>query len=192
MHELKGPVWLLQPIPYFGELLKGEWIVEPKIDGWRMQIIRYADGRYELWGRRLEKNPHWTEKLGWILKNLEIPKGTLLDCELYSDRGRRFIPSLFARERKAKPIVFIFDIIFFNNKYIGNLPLKKRKEILQKFDFKLPFCFLPYEKLIDIHLQTQRMVDKGYEGIVIKELNSLYPLGKDAPLATDKWRKIKA
>jgi hypothetical protein len=23
----------MQPIPYFGEKLKGEWIVEPKIDG---------------------------------------------------------------------------------------------------------------------------------------------------------------
>jgi len=28
-----GPVWLMQPIPYFGEKIKGEWIYEPKIDG---------------------------------------------------------------------------------------------------------------------------------------------------------------
>jgi ATP-dependent DNA ligase len=52
--ELK-PIFLMQPIPYFGEKLKGEWIVEPKIDGWRLQIIKYEDGKIEYWGRRLEK-----------------------------------------------------------------------------------------------------------------------------------------
>ncbi len=44
---LKGPVWLMQPIPYFGEEFKGDWIVEPKIDGWRLQVIKSAGG--ELW-----------------------------------------------------------------------------------------------------------------------------------------------
>jgi len=41
---LKGPVWLMQPIPYFGEEFKGDWIVEPKIDGWRLQVIKSAGG----------------------------------------------------------------------------------------------------------------------------------------------------
>lgn len=53
--KLKGPIFLMQPIPYFGENLKGNWIVEPKIDGWRLQIIKYSNGKIEYWGRRLEK-----------------------------------------------------------------------------------------------------------------------------------------
>lgn len=40
--KLTGPIWLMQPIPYFGEKIKGEWIIEPKIDGWRMQLIKYS------------------------------------------------------------------------------------------------------------------------------------------------------
>ncbi len=44
---LEGPVWLMQPIPYFGEEFKGDWIVERKIDGWRLQVIKSAGG--ELW-----------------------------------------------------------------------------------------------------------------------------------------------
>jgi hypothetical protein len=51
-----GPVWLMQPIPYFGEKIKGNWIYEPKIDGWRMQILRYPKGQVEFWGRRLGDN----------------------------------------------------------------------------------------------------------------------------------------
>lgn len=88
--ELKGPVWLMQPIPYFGESLKGTWIGEPKIDGWRLQIIRYSNGKVELWGRRLEKNPNWTEKLKSLVEKAEkiLPPGTLLDTELYSTGGR--------------------------------------------------------------------------------------------------------
>jgi len=29
----------MQPIPYFGEEFKGDWIVERKIDGWRLQVM---------------------------------------------------------------------------------------------------------------------------------------------------------
>jgi len=61
----------MQPIPYFGEKFEGKWIVEPKIDGWRLQIIRYPDGKLELWGRRLEKNPNWTDKLQNIARLAE-------------------------------------------------------------------------------------------------------------------------
>ncbi len=188
---LKGPVWLLQPIPYFGEELKGKWIVEPKVDGWRMQVIRYKDGRYELWGRRLEKTPNWTEKLSWLLVDFNIPKGTLLDTELYSEKGRRFIPSLFSRRKNVLPIVFVFDVIFFDGKYVGNKPLSYRKKLIESIELKPPFYRMEQCLLKDIKKHLNQIVKKGYEGIVIKKLDSLYPIGKDAPLTTDKWRKIK-
>jgi len=46
----------MQPIPYFGEKLGSGWVYEPKIDGWRLQIIKFPNSEVELWGRRLEKN----------------------------------------------------------------------------------------------------------------------------------------
>lgn len=52
----------MQPIQYFGEKLEGEWIVEPKIDGWRLEIIK-VKGKVYFYGRRLEKNPDWSDKL---------------------------------------------------------------------------------------------------------------------------------
>ncbi|MCX8015107.1 MAG: hypothetical protein N2748_03730 [candidate division WOR-3 bacterium] len=187
--NLSGPVWLMQPIPYFGEKLKGEWIIEPKIDGWRMQIIKYPDGRIEYWGRRLDKKPDWTEKLKFIDKVIKnLPNGTLLDCELFSSGGRRFIPSLFANAKKAKPIIYVFDIIYYNNTFVGNLPLKQRKTILKRLCLKSPMRLVDYVRF-DGKLEPK--IKQRHEGVVIKNLNSQYHTGIDAPLATADWRKIK-
>ncbi len=190
--ELKGPVFLMQPIPYFGEKLKGDWSVEPKIDGWRLQIIKYQDGKIEYWGRRLEKNPNWTENLKYLDKSLEkIPNGTLLDCELYSTKGRRGIPSVIRKTGKAEPLIFVFDVIFYKGEFVGNKKLKERKKILEKLKFKKPFSILPFEKLENLEKAMESAAQKGYEGVILKDLNSKYEISFEAPMATHHWRKIK-
>jgi len=196
--KLKGPVWLMQPIPYFGEDFKGEWIVEPKIDGWRMQIIRYSSGKIEFWGRRLEKKPDWTEKLSHLTEVAEkiFPPGTLFDTELYSTGGRQFIPSLFVKNPKKKnpkilPLIFIFDVIFYEGEFVGNLPLKERKNILSKLCVKPPFYLVKWHLLKDVRQDLIEMVRKGHEGIVVKNFLSFYKLGQDGPMPTPDWRKIK-
>jgi len=182
----------MQPIPYFGEKLKGKWIVEPKIDGWRLQIIKYKTGKIEYWGRRLEKNPNWTKNLSYLNKYLkEIPNGTLLDCELYSTKGRRGIPSVIRKTKKAKPVIFVFDIIFFKGKFLGKKPLKERKEILKKLKFKKPFQILKFEILKNLEKSFKKAIEKGYEGIILKKLNSPYLISNQAPIATHYWRKLK-
>jgi ATP-dependent DNA ligase len=190
---MKGPVWLMQPIPYFGEKIEGLWIYEPKIDGWRMQILHYPDGRIECWGRRLERRPNWTGRLAAIGDSVRanIPSGTLLDCELFSSGGRRLVPSLFARRPKAQPIIHVFDIVFYKGKDVSRMPLDGRKDILNGLNLRPPFVLIKGKRLTNIknnYLQARR---KGSEGIVIKKLDSPYLIGKDAPIATHYWRKIK-
>lgn len=189
----RGPVWLMQPIPYFGEELEGEWIVEPKIDGWRLQIIRYSNGDVELWGRRLEKKPNWTEKLKYLTEPVVkfLPKGSLIDCELYSTGGRRWIPSLFARRPLVEPVVYIFDVIYLEGEFVGEKPLKERKKIIENFKLPSPFLLLKYEPLKDLKEQFKKIVSEGHEGLVLKEMNSPYLIGKEAPMATIYWRKVK-
>ncbi|MCM8771975.1 MAG: RNA ligase family protein [candidate division WOR-3 bacterium] len=187
--KLTGPIWLMQPIPYFGEKLEGEWIYEEKIDGWRMQIIKFKN-EVEFWGRRLEKKPNWTDKL-FYLKDILLkllPDYTLLDCELYSDRGRSGIPSLFAKNKNVKPVIFIFDVIFFNNEFVGTKTLKERKKILEGLKFVEPFYILKYENFIDF---SKIKISKDAEGVVFKNLNSIYQVGIEAPIATIDWRKLK-
>ena len=187
-----SPIFLMQPIPYFGEKLNGEWIVEPKIDGWRLQIIKYENGRIEYWGRRLEKHPNWTKNLSYLNSSLkEIPNGTLLDCELYSTKGRRGIPSVLARTKQAEPLIFVFDIIFLDNRFLGNKPLRERKKILEQLKFKPPIYLIEYKKLGNLEESLKENLEKGYEGIVLKNLDSSYIISKEAPIATHHWRKMK-
>ncbi|MCM8784549.1 MAG: hypothetical protein NC818_07310 [Candidatus Omnitrophica bacterium] len=191
--KIGEPVWLMQPIPYFGEKLKGKWIYEPKLDGWRIEIIKCSDGKIKFFGRRLEKNPDWTEDLKYIAEKIEgkIPKGTILDGELYSSKGRRFIPSLFSKKQKVEPIIGIFDVIYLGEKFLGNLPLSERKYILSKIKLEKPFYHIKFYPLVDIKKALKRFLREGYEGIVIKKLNSLYKISKEGPVATENWRKIK-
>lgn len=193
--EVNSPVWLMQPIPYFGEKLNGNWIVEPKYDGWRLQIIKCSNGSIKFYGRRLEKNPNWTEKLSYLIEKINniIPAGTILDCELCTDKGRQYIPSLFRNSfpQNIIPIVYIFDVIFYDNKFVGNLPLRKRKLILNELKFNETFRLTEYGELNDINNQLKNSIASNHEGIVIKELNSKYKLSKDGPVATEFWRKIK-
>jgi len=124
----------MQPIPFLGEKLEeSDWVVEPKIDGWRMQVVKTPDGTVSIWGRRLEKNPDWTDKLPDIRRIAEkiLPNGTIIDTELYSTGGRRFIPSLFAEQPKVKPIVYVFDVIYWKGKFVGDTSLKERRRILE-------------------------------------------------------------
>jgi len=183
----------MQPIPYFGEPIGEDWIYEPKIDGWRMQLIRFGDGRIEAWGRRLEKRPNWTPKLPSLIEASQkaLPPGTLLDCELSTRKGRRFIPSLFAKVKKLKPMVWAFDIIFYRGNFVGDLPLIQRKAILKGIGLQDPLHFLRFHKVVDLQRDLNRMLRKGHEGIVVKLLSSPYEVGRDSPLATQNWRKIK-
>ncbi|MFN4227194.1 MAG: RNA ligase family protein [Candidatus Ratteibacteria bacterium] len=184
-----GPIWLMQPIPYFGEELVGEWIYEEKIDGWRMQVIKYKN-QIEFWGRRLEKNPNWTEKLTY-LKEIAmkfLPQYTLIDCELYSEKGRKGIPSLFTKHRKIKPIIYVFDIVFLEKEFVGSKALKERKEILKDLKFIEPFHFLNYNFFKSF---SDVKVSKDAEGIILKNWSSIYLVGNEAPVATIDWRKLK-
>ncbi len=188
-----SPIWLMQPIPYFGEKLQGEWIVEPKIDGWRLQVIRNARSSV-FFGRRLERNPNWTEKLlNTVGKEAveKIPDGTLIDCELFTDMGRRFIPSVLSKNPKAKPMIYVFDVVYFGGSFVGDLPLKERKRILKSLELIEPFREVEYQPLTDVEEALRQAIQRGYEGVLLKDLSSPYAVGREAPVATLSWRKLK-
>lgn len=192
--QLKGPVWLMQPIPYFGEKLSlKEWLYEPKIDGWRLQIIKYDKKTIELWGRRLEKTPNWTEKLHYLIGIIDnfLPAGSLVDCELYSEKGRRWIPSLFSENLKVKPIIYIFDIIFYEKEFVGDLQLIERRKLLEKFNLKPPFLIPQLKQIKDLTIALNDALQQDAEGIVIKNIYSKYQISQTGPIATQWWRKIK-
>ena len=90
-----------------------------------------------------------------------------------------------------KPIVFIFDAIYLEGVNISKKSLKKRKTLIDKIRFKPPFFHIRGKKLISVKKNYASEVKNGHEGIVIKKLNSPYLIGKESPIATQWWRKIK-
>ncbi|NOZ57845.1 MAG: hypothetical protein GXO73_13775 [Calditrichaeota bacterium] len=191
--RLTGPIWLMQPIPYFGEELRERWAWEPKIDGWRLQMFRLEEGPVQLWGRRLETHPNWTEPLRDLSEAAGewLPRGSLVDGELYSTGGRRWIRSLFARVRKAEPVVFVFDVVFWKGDFVGHWPYEKRKELVNGLPLTGVFHAVREKPLGRLEDAVREAVAAGHEGVVIKEYGSVYEVGRDGPLATAHWRKIK-
>lgn len=191
--RFNGPVWLMQPIPYFNEPLEGEWVWEPKMDGWRLQILRYPDGHLEAWGRRLEKKPNWSARLLPLFKkgSENIPHGTLLDAELCAEGGRRFIPSVLAGKKEVRPLIFIFDVLYYDGEFWGNHTLRERKALLHKIALGPPLYPLAFFPLISVEKAYAQARQAGHEGIILKHLNSAYQIGQEAPLATPHWRKVK-
>lgn len=188
------PVFLMQPIPYFGEKIDEEWVAEPKIDGWRMQIIRYENGKVEFWGRRLERNPNWTEKLKKFIKIVEsfLPPSSILDSEITDERGRRYIPSIFADKKDSKPKIYVFDVIFFGGKEIYKLPFYERRKIIENINFLPPFSLIEQFEIEEgIDKLLKKAKENNWEGIILKNKNSIYEIGKEGPIATEFWRKIK-
>jgi ATP-dependent DNA ligase len=57
--------------------------------------------------------------------------------------------------------------------------------------FKKPFYLLEFEKLKNLKESLKKSLKKGYEGVILKNLNSPYLISKEAPMATHHWRKLK-
>lgn len=87
--------------------------------------------------------------------------------------------------KKMKVVFICFDIIY-ENKDITNLPLIKRKEILNKYKDSTNFIKTKY--IIENGKDLFKLAkSKGLEGIVAKEINSIYEIGK----RVNTWIKIK-
>ncbi len=94
-----------------------------------MQIIRYEDGKVGFWGRRMIEKPVWTERLKKFILLVQkfLCDGSILDFKITDKRGRRYIPSIFANKPNSQPEIYIFDVIFWKEKSVSELLLKKKK-----------------------------------------------------------------
>lgn len=84
------------------------------------------------------------------------------------------------------PVIFIAFDILYKRKDLINLPLQKRKSILNKYPDN--DCFLKSKVIKEKGLDLFKYVQKiGLEGIVAKEKNSQYIINE----RTSNWLKIK-
>lgn len=181
------------------------YVMEPKLDGWRAILTVTPNKDISLVSRTgndlLAKVPHMQAAIsddiaflrpGFYDMELGVPVEGLTYAQINYNTTARVLGS-FPQEavRKANEnhwIIhgFVFDYLFWGE-HEYNTPYAHRKESLPFMPlpkyFKPVYDYGPYDEVVFNH-----MVENGGEGIMLKNLRSLYVPGK-RPVNT--WYKIK-
>ncbi len=175
--------------------LTGTWIIEPKYDGERIIAVRYGD-KIDLWTRRNIQATHkFPEIVKALTKEVDGDKW-ILDGEMTVKGGFRKLLNRNVEDRfkisllsRKIPATFnIFDILQFEKDNLINRPLMERKSILMNVVHPEKYIeIVPFKEVDKPDNQFQDYLKQGYEGAVIKNLDSKYEPGK----RSDNWLKIK-
>lgn len=188
------PMLLKQTKPFNS----ANYIFEMKFDGYR-SIIYLDKNKVTIRSRNNKEVTDLYPELAHLFKCSK--KKCILDGELIvmgdngpdffkmQKRGRLKTKEKILLESQLNPVIFVaFDILYYDNQDLTELPLLKRKEYLEKYikeDDNLVIS--KYIKKDGIKL-FKKIAQKGLEGIVAKKIDSPYQIGK----RTSYWLKIKA
>jgi bifunctional non-homologous end joining protein LigD len=179
------------------DLVRRDYIFEPKLDGVRSFLIK--DGNeIKLMNRNHRDITFKYPELQ--LPDMILPRKCVLDGELivYNEKGMPDFHLLMRRDQLSNPMqiermseelpaVFVaFDIVELNGEYLGDRPLEERKEILEN-------CLEENPRIQTVFQTTDGMklwdfvMQYNLEGIMAKNKNSHYLQGA----RTENWIKIK-
>ncbi|MFX0016576.1 MAG: ATP-dependent DNA ligase [Promethearchaeota archaeon] len=179
-------------------------VCEPKIDGFRAQL-HISKRECKLYSRNLEEVTHaFPEIIDSLTMDLKMQLApSILDGEVVAlvDGKPVFFQDLSTRILRKKDIqisvestpcyYYIFDILVYQGTSLLNIPLMKRKEILDTSfsDFK-NIRKIKFQTLTDIEqiqIQLQEAIQNGSEGLMLKDPTSEYQAGKRGK----GWLKLK-
>jgi len=180
--------------------------LEFKIDGFRLQIHK-KNNEIKLFTRRLEDVTRQFPDVVKIVKNHIKSKNYILDCEVvgYDKKTNKNLPFQNISQRikrkhqieamvKNLPIeINAFDILYYKNQNLMNLPLKKRRDILEKSIKQEKRKIVLTKKLITSDAKKadeffKKSLSLGYEGLMVKNLNGNYIAGR----YVNGWMKLKS
>ena len=184
--------------------------VEPKLDGFRIQIHIWSEAgkkRIALFSRNLENTTLMFPEIVDAARGLKV-QSAIFDGEAigYNPKTGRFAPFQETVQRKRKhaieefvkkiPLsVFVFDILYLNGKSLLLLPFRERREILERILRALGergAMRLTVHKTTDdpgvISREFTKSIEAGLEGLVIKNLSQPYQAGSRG----FHWIKLKS
>ena len=172
---------------------------EYKYDGVRAQVHR-AGNSSRVYSRRLEDI---TSSFPEIVSSLEVAKGDfILDGEIVPFSGGRPLPFQLLQRRlrrmdkfeeaaKNAPVsYFAFDILMFDREETTDMPLSKRRALLKRL---VRGTKIRLAESIDVNTESEinaafrRSRELGYEGLVVKDPDGAYAMGKRG----SGWVKMK-
>jgi bifunctional non-homologous end joining protein LigD len=169
--------------------LRGEWVLEPKFDGWRAIVA--VEDCVRVWTR----NGHeLTERLPELEPLASVLDGrqAVLDGELVAGQGRAtdfygLLPRIAAKTRRV-PLTFVaFDVLAIDGEALIERPYSDRRGFLEALAlYDTAWCTAPqlHGHVVDV-LSACREHD--VEGIVAKRVDSPYRPGE----RSRDWLKVK-
>ena len=179
----------------------GEVDVEPKLDGLRI-LIHFARGKFvKAFTRNLNETSHMFPELTKIAKFVNCDS-VIFDCEAVGlDEKTKMMANFqttMTRRRKhdigeiSKKVsidFYIFGIISKNGKSLMDKNYLERRKVLEETIKKGgPFKLVPHELTKSperINELYRQRIKEGYEGIMVKRVNSGYIPGRTG------WRWVK-
>jgi DNA ligase-1 len=176
---------------------------EYKYDGSRLQIHKWGS-QIKLFSRRAIEKSETLPEVVEIARKFNA-YSCIVDSEVVAvDENGRLLPFQFLLERtvprklppeelerrkeKVKLTIRAFDILFLNGRELLKLPLSERREYLLEV---VPSEFLADGKdcanEVELIRFYEEALEKGLEGVLVKDLNSTYDVGK----RTHTWLKLK-
>ena len=176
----------------------GNIVAEPKFNGLRTLIICDTDKNEVViiarHGRERKNFPTLNKQFENLLTQLN--QSMVFDGEIMSDKFNAMMKQVH-REQDAKTddaTIFLYDIIPLENFIKGsyNKPLSDRKELLEQFNYDSNIKIMEYTKMNivenpkDLIEYSNQNFNKGYEGTIVKDIDSIYTCKKSST-----WLKIK-
>lgn len=158
------------------------WLFEPKIDGWRIQIVKDAD-RVALYTRNGHNIAQRLPRLTDALRGLPV-RSCHIDGELIADYEDRIgdlwsLQRAMAEGREDQVAVMAFDLMSLDGFDLRRLPLVDRKLWLDQLVERAGLACLSY-----VHYQVDGaalfalMDELRLEGVVAKRAQAPYPSGR--------------
>jgi bifunctional non-homologous end joining protein LigD len=172
----------LAPEPFHRE----GWIYEEKYDGYR--IVAYKEGnRVQLLSRNSIDRTERFARVATAVRALPFLT-LLLDGEVVVFDRKKVSRFQLLQQGKSEFIYAVFDCVYKNGKSLMRDPLSSRRAAMEAAVAPdSTGALLPSRVLAANGLQAYRVAQRrGFEGLVAKDLASLYVEGR-----SNKWLKVK-
>lgn len=185
----------------------GRYLFIRKRDGQRHYVLHTIDGEIRIYSRRMEeKTAHLPRLARAFKKDIDLPRGSVVDGELIVDRNGaddfratgsicRATARTAAANEKTLPVFFMpFDLLFLKKDPIWLQAYQSRRNaLLDIFSDSDERFMLP--ETFDRFVPARAAVQKhGWEGLVIWDLkapNALRMNGKHVRDGCYKWKPIQ-
>jgi DNA ligase-1 len=186
--------------------VRGNKIIEVKLDGVRVITIAYPDGRVDQFsrnGKELVNFPHIKEQISTVFKKINPTGAMVLDGEVMSSSFQDLMKQVHRKENveAGDAVLNLFDMLTLDEFEAGFCPMKQQDRSLALYAWHslypqdLPNVSIVGQELVNLDTDkgqkrfkeiNQAAIDGGYEGIMIKDPEAPYECKRTA-----NWLKLK-